>query len=78
MKRDAFSRYDGCRVVMPNGPFSFFVFSVDVQRVSGSHAERPFFCVCSVLIFNGCRVVTKERLNVQCLMPSQSPLLLLC
>ena len=49
VKRDAFSRYDGCRVVMPNGPFSFFVFSVDVQRVSGSHAERPFFlCVFSV------------------------------
>ena len=49
MKRDAFSCYDGCRVVMPNGHFSFFVFSVGVQWVSGSHAEWPFFlCVFSV------------------------------
>ena len=62
--------FNGCRVVMPNGHFSFSVFSVNVQRVLGSHAEWSFFFVCSVLIFNGCRVVTKERLNVQCLMPS--------
>ena len=98
MKRDAFSCYDGCRVVMPNGhPFFcsmlmfngcrvvmpnghfFFCSMFDVQWVSGGHAEwSSSFLLFNVLMSNGCRVVTEEKLNVQCLMPSQYSLSILC
>ena len=99
MKRDLFLCYDGCRVVMPNGHFSLYCSMLDVQWVSDSQAEWPFFYLFNVdvqwlsgsqaewsslfyivqsLMFSGCRVVTEEKLDVQCLMPSQSPLLLLC
>ena len=35
---DSMLMFNGCRVVMPNDHF-FFVFNIDVQWVSGSHAE---------------------------------------
>ena len=94
-----------------------FWFNVDIQRVSGTHAEWPSLFCCSVfdiqresgsqpnghpslfvqrLMFSGCRAVrpngyflflvqlshaewplfTVQCFNVQCLMPSQFPLLL--
>ena len=78
VRRDAFSCYDGCRVVMPNGhPFFGSMLIFNGCRVVMPNDHYSFF-VCSVLMFNGCRVVTKERLKVQCLMPSQSPSLLPC
>ena len=78
MKRDLFLCYDGCRAVMPNGHFTLYCSMLDVQWVSGSQAEwSSLFYIVQSLMFSGCRVVTEEKLDVQCLMPSQSPLLLL-
>ena len=69
MKRDAFSCYDGCRVVMPNG--HLFWFNVDVQWVLGGPAEwlSPFSIV-QCLMFKGSRVVSRMAIFffVQCLM----------
>ena len=78
VRRDAFSCYDGCRAVMPNGHFTLYCSMFDVQWVSGSQAEwSSLFYIVQCLVFSGCRVVTEEKFDVQCVMPSQSPLLLL-
>ena len=50
MKGDAFSRYGGCRVVMPNGLFSFVVFNVDVQWLSAKVRPNDHFFICSILV----------------------------
>ena len=55
VRKDAFSCYDGCRVVTPNGhPFfgSMLIFNGCRVVMPNGH---PFFG--SMLIFNGCRVV---------------------
>ena len=53
-------------MVLPNGPFSFFGFNVDVQWLSGSQAEWSSSYIVQCLMFSGCRVVTEEKFDVQC------------
>ena len=52
---------------MPNGHFTLYCSMFDVQWVSGSQAEwSSLFYIVQCLMFSGCRVVTEEKLDVQC------------
>ena len=59
-----------------------FFFICSMLMFNGCRVVGPnghlFFIFVQCLMFSGCRVVTEEKLDVQFLMPSQSPLLLLC
>ena len=43
VRRGAFSGYDGCRPKFGRMAISLFCSVIDVQGLSGSHAEWPFF-----------------------------------